>query len=276
MAKGSSFLPELPDTWEDTRATLHAYALAVGAIPRAHAEAHPKWWHVSFEVTGNGLVTEDVPLPGGGTLTLTMDLEADEVVMTTSAGDRHTFDMTAGLTGTELADALIATASRHGLDGGYVREKFENDDIRTYDSTAATTMLAIFANVNSVFESHRARIGGTVSPVQLWPHGFDIAFEWFGTRIETYEEDGEVTEYPSQLNLGFYPGAGAYFYSNPWPFEGEKLLDEDLPHGAEWHTEGWEGTILEYEKLAGDPDAERKLTEYAAAVYEIVAPTLSA
>ena len=54
------YLPELPAAWEGTRATLHAYALAVAAIPRAYAEAHPKWWHVSLKLTDGGFVT------GGG------------------------------------------------------------------------------------------------------------------------------------------------------------------------------------------------------------------
>ncbi len=85
-----------------------------------------------------------------------------------------------------------------------------------------------------------------------------------------------MTEHPAQLNLGFYPGGRPYFYSNPWPFEGGVLLEQELPHGAEWHTEGWQGTILYYDQLQDDPDAESKLLEYAAAVFELSLPTLSA
>ena len=114
-----------------------------------------------------------------------------------------------------------------------------------------------------------------MSPLQLWPHGFDLSFEWFGTKVETHEEGGEVQEYPSQLNLGFYPAGDAYFYSNPWPFD-EALPATQLPHGAVWNTEGWQGTKLEYAGLVGDPDAAAKLGEYAAAVYKAAAPTLSA
>ncbi len=93
---------------------------------------------------------------------------------------------------------------------------------------------------------------------------------------EWRNQDGEVTEYPSQLNLGFYPAGRAYFYSNPWPFDSDKLLGSPLPHGAEWHTEGWEGTILYYDQLAGDPDAATKLAEFAKAVFDVASPTLSA
>ena len=116
-----------------------------------------------------------------------------------------------------------------------------------------------------------------MGPVQLWPHGFDLAFEWFGTRTETYEENGQITEYPSQINLGFYPaGDRPYFYSNPWPFEGDVLTGEPLPHGAEWHTDGWQGSVLHYDLLTGIPDANTKLLEYAKRVHELASPTLMA
>ena len=92
----------------------------------------------------------------------------------------------------------------------------------------------------------------------IWPHGFDLSFEWFGTRVERFEENGEVQEYPSQLNLGFYPTGDAYFYSNPWPFD-ESLPANELPHGAVWNTDGWQGTKLDYADLVGDPDAAAKV-----------------
>ena len=238
------FLPELPEHWEDTRATLHAYALGVGAIPRAHAEAHPRWWHVSLTVVDKGLVTDEVPLAGGGTLRLLMDLTEHRVVLSTSGGDTHSFSIEQGLTATAFADRLIGTAAEYGLEGAYQRDKFENDDPRSYDRKAAGTFLRILVDVNAVFREHIESLDGEVSPVQMWPHGFDLAGEWFGTRVEAYEEDGEVTDYPSHLDLGFYPAGRPYFYSNPWPFEADALLGKPLPHGAEWHTDDWQGTIL--------------------------------
>ena len=51
--------PPLPIDGEPTRATLHAYAHAVATLPRAHAIAHPLWWHSSLKVRPDGLVTEE-------------------------------------------------------------------------------------------------------------------------------------------------------------------------------------------------------------------------
>jgi len=273
----ADFLPPLPENFEATRATLHAYAHAVGAIPRAHAVAHDKWWHVSLKVTPRGLVTDNIGLPGGRIVNLLMDLHSHDVVVHVSDGSETRISMTDGLTGTEMGDRIIDLVAGLDLADGYNREKFENDDPREYSPEAAATYFQAVANVSHIFQHHLQSLeNGTVSQVQLWPHNFDLACEWFGTRVETYEEEGEVTEYPSQLNLGFYTAGRPYFYSNPWPFEGEKLTSESLPHGAEWHTDGWEGTILYYDQLAGDPDAAGKLLEYATAVYDLAAPTLTA
>jgi hypothetical protein len=269
----ADFLPPLPEDFEPTRATLHAYAQAVDAIPRTHATPHPKWWHVSLKVIPRGFITDNVSLPGGGLVNLLMDLHNHEIVVHASDGSERRQSMTEGLTGTQMADGLIGMVAELGLEGEYDRAKFENEEPRKYDPEAADTYFQAAANISHIFNHHVQSLDGTVSRVQLWPHNFDLACEWFGTRVETHEENGEVAEVPSQINLGFYPAGRAYFYSNPWPLDGDKLMSHDLPHGAEWHTEGWEGTILYYDQLAGDPKAATKLLEYARAVHEIAAPT---
>ena len=267
-------LPPLPDELEPTRATLHAYALAVGAIPRAHARAHPKWWHGSLKVGPTGLATDHMAHPGG-TFRLRMDLAAHDVVLETSAGGSERFSMREGRTGTEMGDALIAAVAALGLDGDYARQKFESDEARAYDGDLAAAYFGVLTNVEWTLAAHRASLVGEVGPLQVWPHGFDISFEWFGTRTETYEEHGETVVAPAQLNLGFYPKGEAYFYSDPWPFSSE-LVDAELPSGAVWHTEGWQGTMLPYAEVAGRPDAAERVQAYARAVFEVASPTLMA
>ena len=43
------FFPPLTE-WEATHKTLHLYSNVVGVVARAHAEFHPKWWHISLKV----------------------------------------------------------------------------------------------------------------------------------------------------------------------------------------------------------------------------------
>lgn len=270
-----SSLPPLPEDWEPTRATLHAYAHAVGAIPRAHAAPHPRWWHISLEVRPDGLATDAMPLPEGGTFFVRMDLRSHTIVVETSTGERREVPLAAGLTGTEMGEWLISAVSELGLEGDYTTGKFASDEARVYDPAAAEAFFQALTSVAHLMTVHRNALTGEVGPIQFWPHGFDLAFEWFGTRVEEYEEDGELTEYPSQLNVGFYTTGRAYLYSNPWPFEADQLLDAPLPSGAAWNTEGWQGSILSYDQVAGKQDADEEVLAYIRAVYDLAAPTLT-
>jgi hypothetical protein len=266
--------------WEPTRDTLKWYSRSVGVIPRAHAESHPKWWHISLKVVSDGMVTDRMPLPTGGLFWLKMDLVKHEVQITTEKGLVKAISMKKGLTSTEFGDQVTTAVRDLGLSGEYAREKFENDDRRLYDRETARTYLNTLVHSDRILKQHRSSLDGELGPVQLWPHGFDLAFEWFGTRVVEYEEGGEVSRYPSQLNFGFSPGEPShktpYYYSNPWPFEKDQLVEKDLPYSARWFTEGWEGSILPYEYLVDDPQAEEKLSAYFQKVYKIAAPTLTA
>lgn len=276
----TDFLFPSLEGWETTKESLHWYTKAVGVVPRAHAEFHPKWWHISLKVQPDGLVTENMPLPGGGIFYLKLDLNTHVVRLITSKGDVKTFSMTAGLSSTAFGDQLLGAVSDLGLTAEYARDKFENEDARSYHPADAEKYFLVLVNIDQIFKKHWTSLKGEVGPVQLWPHGFDLAFEWFGSRVVEYEEDGEVTGNHSQLNLGFSPGEPShpkpYFYSNPWPFEGAYLLDKPLPKGARWFTDSWQGTLFPYEELVGDDQAEARLLAYARRVYEISAPTLSA
>ncbi len=267
-------LLQMPVDWEPTRATLHVYANAVGVIPRAHATPRDKWWHISLKLDDQGLATDAMPLPGGGELTIRMDLRNHEVVLASTSGETRSLSMQDGLTGAVFGERLIALVAEFGLDGEYATEKFADDDKRTYDPVAAAAYMDALVNVDHNLAVHRASLEGPTGPLQVWPHGFDLAFEWFGTRVESHEEQGETVEAPAQLNLGFYPGGRAYFYSNPWPFDAS-ITSNPLPDPAQWHTEGWEGSILYYDELLQSPDPAARLLEYAQVVHAVAAPTLT-
>jgi hypothetical protein len=269
-------LQPMSDDMEPTRATLHAYAHAVGAIPRVHAIPHPRWWHISLNVNATGFVTDTMSLPDGGVFQIRMDFRTHDIVVETNRGETARFSMTDGITAKQLGADLIEAVASLGLSGDYDSSKFDDDEPRPYDPEMAAAFFVVIADAHQVLQRHRATLSGELGPIQLWPHGFDLAFEWFGTRTVVHDEGGEAVSSPAQLNLGFYPAGRAYFYSNAWPYEAEALSDTELPHGAAWQTEGWEGSILYYDQVVGLPDGAERVTDYAAAVYEAAAPTLSA
>ncbi|HEX9854735.1 MAG TPA: DUF5996 family protein [Acidimicrobiia bacterium] len=268
-------LPSLPSDLEPTRASLHAYARAVGALPRVHANPHPLWWHTGLALGPTGLTTAQMALPGGGFAAARIDFTSDDVVLATSTGEAGRWSMRRGMTGTEMAEAILASAADLGLEGDYDRERFTNDGPRAYDPEVAAASFTTLLGVRDVFERHLAELPGAVSPIHLWPHGFDLAFDWIGTRTVRSDAGADDSAHPATLNLGFYPEGRAYFYSNPWPFE-SALGEVALPSGADWHRDGWEGSILYFDQVAGRPGGAADVLAYARAVFEAAAPTLTA
>jgi hypothetical protein len=203
-----------------------------------------------------------------------MDLRRHTIRLISGQGEEKSWSMTEGLSSTALGDQILGAVAEFGLTGDYARQKFEDEEPRLYDLAQAQNFLTALVSANDVLETVRAELSGEVGIVQLWPHGFDLAFEWFGTRVEKYEHNGEVGESPAQINFGFYPGEPIYFYSNPWPFEKDRLVDHSLPGGARWHEKGFEGTILPYADIVGDPEAKERLVAYFREVYRVASPTL--
>lgn len=269
----SAPFPSLADNWEPTRATLHAYSKAIGALPQTHVPKHDKWWHISLNARPDGLTTENMALPDGGVLNARLDFRTHEVVMRSSSGWEQRFSFKDGRSGTEMAEAVIEAAATQGLTGEYVRKDFEDNEAGAYDPSVVPPFWTALMNASAVFETHRSSLDSdAVGPVQFWPHGFDLAFEWFGTKKVSYHYE----ELPSQLNLGFYSSGDApYFYSNPFPFDGTTLMETELPHG-DWYTEPFQGSTLLYSDVADRPDGAEILASYAKAVYEVSRPTLMA
>jgi hypothetical protein len=204
-----------------------------------------------------------------------MDLQGHAVFLERSDGAATRFPMDRGLSGTAFGDRLLEALAGVGIIGRYERSRFEDEDAGEYDPEAAETFFAALVNIDGLFRRIRVTLPGETGPVNFWPHGFDLSFEWFGTRMVEHEDAGSVTRVPAQVNLGFYSGGRPYFYSNPWPFDAA-LTGVVLPHGAEWHDEGWQGSILYYDRLSGAPDAGARVEEYARAVYDAAAPGLTA
>ena len=267
----------LLSNWAPTLATLSRYANAVGVVPRALAEPHPKWWHISLKIHNDGVATDPVPHPSSTDVTyqLLMNLKTHTVDIPTTDGDVRSLSMTDGLSSTEFGDQLLSILGELEIEAEFEQEKFENDEPGVYDPESAGSYREVLTNTARVLRLHKSALSEDTGPIQLWPHNFDLAFEWFGSRSVPHGEDGEL---PSQIDFGLAPGdsshAEAYFYSNPWPFE-DSLTERELPGGARWFTESWQGTLFPYAEIAGDAAGEDKLAAYFMAVYDIASPQLT-
>lgn len=245
-------LPAL-EGFAPTRDTLHAYSRILGAVRRAVSEPHPLWWHASLRVYPYGLTTGTIPEGAAAAerFELRLDLRRHQLEIEAGGGVAG-LRLGAGWTASELARRTLAHLAEAGITPEVESGRYADEEARTYDPAVATAYLEALLAVEACYRRTAGELVGQTGPVQLWPHHFDLAFEWFGTRTETYEEGGETKRARAQIGCGFSPGDAGhpapYFYANPWPFAPE-LATAPLPCGAEWSTEGWQGALLPYAEV---------------------------
>lgn len=231
-------MPQLPADWEDTRTTLQAYAHALTAIPRAAGTPDDRWNYVAMSIDLVGLLSAPTPLADGSELISTIDLKSHEIVII--AGDEaETIDISNGPSSLSVGQAAVSLAARHGSVIDADEDRFGGPDALVYNKDHAGAFYAAAAFAAEAFTHMNGSLAGEIAGPHLWPHGFDIATEWYSSKMATYGD----TEASAQIAVGFYPSNQSYFYANPWPFD-EDWASHPLPSGAGWHLEGWQGGEL--------------------------------
>lgn len=266
-------LPPLRSSWAPTFGALQSYARAAVAVPRANGEPRPHWGHAGFELTDDELVSTSVALPDGSSLSVRFDLARAAIHLERGGTAEESFSMVSGPTPTEVGDRIVEIAAAHGVDVDVDRARYAVDPAAGVDQDAAFGLREALLAAASIFRGHAAALPGEVGKLHFWAHHFDLSVEWYGTREVEFDEDGEM--YPTQINLGLYVQDRPYFYSNPWPFD-RSLMDTALPHSAAWTVDEFEGSILYYDQIADDPDANDKIADYARAVWDAASPGLMA
>jgi hypothetical protein len=120
-----------------------------------------------------------------------------------------------------------------------------------------------------IFQAFRDGLPGVKSPLVVWPHGFDLSFLWFATAV--------AREEAPHMAFGFSPGSSGldrpYIYSYVYPIPAG-LTDHALPPLTRWQTEGWTGTVTEYDDLVGMDDAAAVVADTLHRLYTTLSPTL--
>src|SRR5262245_19664671 len=73
--------------WQDTKATLHRFAPAVGTMRRAASPRRNHWWNVPFHLTGRGITTRPMWRAEGPIFTIDFDFVGHQLLV--AAGDGH-------------------------------------------------------------------------------------------------------------------------------------------------------------------------------------------
>ena len=244
----------------DTRNTLHAYARILGNYLKVCRPKRKHWWHASLRPSLNGLTTGVVHADID--FELELDLRQSQMCVRTSNGANLEVALQ-GQSAAEVARLAEDFLLANGLSKNLVPENAMGDEKMAgvaYSAEHARSLYLALSSVNAAMAEFRAGIPEETSPIQFWPHHFDLSILWLpGEKIAGQDPDNE--EYSDkQMNFGFTFGDEGipepYFYVTAYPLP-DGFPSLRLPAGTSWHTEGFNGAVLRYRSLieSSDPNA---------------------
>lgn len=277
-------LPPLPN-WLPTAENLQQAVFLFGLINRVTQPRQPMWLQLAVHPTPTGL--QSPALPQGGTLSLdftTLDFRYTTAVGQTTSlaiNTRTQRDLLADLV-TLLAPELPEIAKAENVYSRLAvalaeRDYTPPDDPADWLATAPLqidkALAAAYAGVQyrmyTAVARFRARLRGTLSPLVVWPHHFDLSFLTF--------QGADVDDYQPHVNIGFAPYSDGldqpYFYAYAYPYPDEYDVPT-LPTGAVWYTSGWTGVVIPYDTLAAQSDAEAYVEASCAQILAGLQPLL--
>jgi len=110
--------------------------------------------------------------------------------------------------------------------------------------------------------------GLTTTPIPVGTRSLVLSLNWFSGRLVPGVDPADEENADEQMNFGFVSGDAeirdAYFYATAYP-PPMGWTDSPLPAEAYWHSEGWTGAVLMYERLAGIAEPEQALLDFLTA-----------
>ena len=259
--------PKLHDvSLSDTRDALHAYARVLGGWLTACRSPRKHWWQASLRPSLKGLTTGVIHTGPGFELELNL---RDSQLHGRTADGQEVVEALDGQPAEELAERIKDFLIANGLDSRLVPEDAGRNEwskpARGYSSESATAVADAWSSVTAVMEEFRGGIREETSPIQLWPHHFDLVLTWLpGEKVPG--QDPENEEYADkQMGFGFVLGdetiSEPYFYVTAYPLP-DALPTLPLPTGTAWQTTGFSGAVLPYRFLSESSDPRGYLLDF--------------
>lgn len=258
----TQFFPNLdPQSITETRDALQAYARVLGAWLKTCRPKRKHWWHASLRPSLNGLTTGVIHT--NIDFELELNLRLNLLHGQTSMGETLTVELH-GQAAAELATRILDFLMTAGIDNQFIPEEHHHnpDGFVGYSAEHAAKLSRAINSVSATMESFRAGIREEASPIQLWPHHFDLSMLWLpGEKIPGQNPDNE--EYAdNQMNFGFTFGdegiSEPYFYVTAYPLP-DALPKLSLPAGTTWQSESFSGAVLTYQSLINNNEPTRGL-----------------
>ena len=261
-------LPKLTlNDWIETRDTLHKYSQMIGKLRELMSVPNPHWWHISLRISEKGLTTTPIAKnknTPGQTFEVIFDLVNHHLVIESNFREVMRIKLS-GQSLSALCEETCSLLTDLGVTAPIEKELFNDGKSQVYDEEAATEYWYAIKEIDRVINVFRSDLSGETSPVQLWPHHFDISMSWFSGRLVPGKDPKDVDSSKEQIMFGFSTGdqtiPNAYFYVLPYPVHKE-LSKIELPADARWNAEGFQGGVMMYEAFSNAENPEEKLLRY--------------
>lgn len=258
--------------WRATRDTLHVFSRILGKVRQSLTPAQKHWGHISLRTWARGLTT--TPVPGNKDLSLPgfecqLDLCDHLWILQNGAGEQFRKPLR-GWTPSSLVKELSAALSRWGIEPGADFSVFSGTHSLDYDPEAARVFWNYFSKIDLLFKEFRGGLREACSPVQLWPHHFDLSFSWFSGRRVPGQDPTDEENADEQMTFGFSTGdqgiPEAYFYVTAYPTPAG-WLGRPLPSPARWREKDWKGALLLFKEWRSAPNPRGHLLDFLGAVH---------
>ena len=256
-------LPDLSN-WETTRECLHRVAQVIGELRRLNIDAQPNALHLAVNAVADGVSTGR--LRNGGEYTF--DYGAAEIIYYDPDGERSQLSLE-GHTAKSLITASLKLMS-DDIDELLANSRITDEKPFRMDSDLAENYAKVQYAVFKGLSHFKARLSGTMTPVVIWPHHFDMSFLWFkGHNPDEHKEP--------HMNFGFSPYSEGYdepyLYFYLWP-QPDTATDVKPPAPARWATEGFSGIVVDYADLRTAVDPIHLIENTFAQIHRSLAPLL--
>lgn len=251
-----------PTKLDATREAVHAYARVAGAWAKAKRRKRKHWWHASLRPSLYGLTTGVIYGPADFEIELDLASSRLHVRTCTSTYSERLHGQSSADVAATIRTALGAAGASDGAapDLDFVSEETFPD----CSADHANAMHRAIGSVTAALEDFRATIREEKSPIQVWPHHFDLSMIWLpGGRVAGHDPADEEHA-DKQMNFGFAFGDDSipepYFYVTAYPLP-DALPNVALPGGSTWHSDGFNGAVLLYRDLVAMADPHAYLLE---------------
>jgi hypothetical protein len=232
---------------------VHAYTQVLGDWLGSSLPKRKHWWQLTVQPSIGGISSGLVQ--AGIDFEFELDLAKDRLLGRVAGGEEFSEPLS-GRPAKELAELVQGFLLENGIDPELIPadKGRERDTLATpdYSVEIAASLGATLRSVKAAFSTFQAGIREESSPIQIWPHHFDLGMLWLpGAKVAGQDIANE--EYAdSSMNFGFTFGDEGipepYFYITAYPLP-DALPDHTLPPGTYWHNEGFSGAVLPYRSL---------------------------